>query len=218
MRRVLALLAMGLLLAIPCSAAAQAVDTGTVLEVRQAAASLTVRFSSDPRTCKAVGRCHLRGEVRFSSTGPAVGGGFFGIVDNSPVGGGGFFQPDGATIAAVYGGGQTCRDRLGHRVTAFAARQDATQVQITFFAPSAASGEDAEGIDDPLSTRCPGPRLADLRAAKALPVASLPLAQVRGSSVSFASEGRRGFTASGFAVRASWHVEMTAAASAAPIG
>jgi hypothetical protein len=215
MRFVLPAVLAGVLATTP--AVAQTPDTGTALEVRSAAASLTASYRSDARTCRAVGRCGLRGTVRFTGDGPALGGGFYGIVDGVPVGGGGWYQRTGATTATVRDRGQTCRDRITHRVTAFAARQDATQVQVTFFAPAAAYGEDAEGVEDPLSTRCAGPRLADLVQHQALPVAAVALAQARGSDVRFAATGRRSFVAEGLRVTVAWDVALAVSATAAPV-
>jgi hypothetical protein len=218
MRSVLPGVALAAALIGPGAAAAQAPDGGTALEVRSASASLTATFRSDARTCRAVGRCGLRGRVVFRGDGPALGGGFSGIVDGSAVGGGGWYQRSAATTATVHDRGQTCRDRIAHRVTAFAARQDAAQLRVTFFAPAAAFGEDAEGAEDPLSTRCAGPRLPDLGAAKALPVASLPLSEVRGDDVRIASDGRRSFVAEGLRVTVAWDVALVVSAHAAPVG
>ena len=83
---------------------------------------------------------------------------------------------------------------------------------------AAAYGEDAEGAEDPLSTRCAGPRLVDLGAARALPVADVPLDGARGPSVRFASAGARSFVSEGLRVRVRWDVTMTVSATAAAGG
>jgi len=182
-----ALLLLGLT---PATASAQDAAAGTGLAVGPASMTLDLDFRSDRATCRRVGRCGLRGEVRFRSTGTALGGGFVGTTTNGLVaGGGGFYDATAQTAARVRDRGQLCRDRIAHQVTTFGFRRNGDAVEVVFLAPAAAAGADAEGSEDPLSTRCAGPRVADLQASQALPVATTTLDALRAGPVTLTATG-----------------------------
>jgi len=206
------LLAVGLL---PAPAPAQD-GGGAGLAVTSASARIDLDFRSDRRTCRQVGRCDLRGTVRFRATGPALGGGFVGNAGDATVGGGGFYDATAHTTARVRDRGQRCRDRIPHRVTTFGLRGRGDAVEVVLLAPAAAAGADAEGSEDPLSTRCAGPRLADLLASSALPVATTTLRALRAGPVTLTASGTHRIRSGGMRGTMRFHITVAVAPAAVP--
>ncbi|MBX5439943.1 MAG: hypothetical protein IRZ32_00295 [Solirubrobacteraceae bacterium] len=198
----------------PVPADAQPAAGGISLLAQDARAALRLDFRSDRATCRRVGRCGLRGRVRHRSGG--VGGAFVVTMGDLVAGGGGLYDPAGRTVARVRDRGQRCRDRIAHTVTTFGVRRSGDAVEVVFLSPAAAAGAEIEGSEDPLSTRCAGPRLADLQATGSLPVATTTLDALRAGPVTLTASGTRRLRSAG--MRGTLRYDVTVTVSPAPLG